>query len=241
MMILREKIWAIAILGLSLVLSSIIFGVFFYQSRMPEKTIRVVGVATKRFGSDIIKWRVTLSRSSGVNDLKNSFFLIKNDLQAFVELLKTNGVNEKDLTIQPVNTNPIYSQNNNAGITGYSITQNMYLVSRNIATIEKIALNPNVLIEKGIMLQASGLEYYSSQLDDIKKELLAEATKDAKKRAEKIATSSGDKIDKIESARVGVFQITEPYSTEVSDYGVYNTSTKQKDITVTMNVVFDLK
>jgi hypothetical protein len=57
----------------------------------------------------------------------------------------------------------------------------------------------------------------------------------------KIAASSGNRITNIESARVGVFQITEPYSTEVSDYGVFNTATKDKDITVTMNVVFRLE
>ncbi len=42
-------------------------------------------------------------------------------------------------------------------------------------------------------------------------------------------------------ANVGVFQITEPYSTEISDYGVFDTNTKEKDITVTMNVTFNLK
>ena len=78
-------------------------------------------------------------------------------------------------------------------------------------------------------------------MSEIKRELLAEATSDARRRAAEIARSSGDRIAKIESARVGVFQITEPYSTEVSDYGIYSTATKEKDITVTVSVVFSLK
>ena len=40
------------------------------------------------------------------------------------------------------------------------------------------------------------------------------------------------------AARAGVFQITEPYSTEVSDYGVHNTSTRVKEITVTVHATF---
>lgn len=239
---MRGKLVTITILGLSLVLSSVIFGLFFYQSRLPEKTIRVVGAATKRFGSDIIKWRVTISRTTGANDIKSGYSLLRNDLQAFTAMLKANRIPVKDLTIQPVNTSPIYSQyDKNTGISGYNITQSMYLISNDVATIEKIALEPGILIEHGLFLQSSNLEYYSSQLDTIKKELLAAATRDAKQRAMKIAASSGNRITNIESARVGVFQITEPYSTEVSDYGVFNTATKDKDITVTMNVVFRLE
>jgi len=42
------------------------------------------------------------------------------------------------------------------------------------------------------------------------------------------------------NSAVGVFQITEPYSMEVSDYGVHNISTWAKDITVTENASFVL-
>jgi hypothetical protein len=48
-------------------------------------------------------------------------------------------------------------------------------------------------------------------------------------------------LGKLREARAGVFQITEPYSTEVSDYGIYNTGTKQKSISVTLTAYFNLK
>jgi len=41
--------------------------------------------------------------------------------------------------------------------------------------------------------------------------------------------------------QVGVFQITSPNSTQVSDYGVYDTSTLNKDVTAVVNVTFALK
>jgi hypothetical protein len=43
------------------------------------------------------------------------------------------------------------------------------------------------------------------------------------------------------SARGGIFQSTEPYSTEVSDYGIYNTSARQKDVTVTVTAEFGVR
>jgi len=38
--------------------------------------------------------------------------------------------------------------------------------------------------------------------------------------------------------KAGVFQIIEPYSTEVESYGMYNTSSRKKDITVTVHAQF---
>lgn len=61
---------------------------------------------------------------------------------------------------------------------------------------------------------------------------------DTRRRAEEIAKNSGMSIEKMVSARAGVFQITEPYSTEVTDYGVYSTSTREKDVTVTVTASF---
>lgn len=235
---MRNRLIPVIILGVSLIVSSAVFGVFFYRSRLPQKTVRVVGAATQRFESDVVKWRVTLNRNTGLGDVKSGYDLINHDCQTFVSLMTANGIAEKDISVQPINTNQMMNQN---GPTGYNIQQSIYLVSRDIPTVERLALNPGALSDRGIILQSSSLEYYFSKLPDIKKEMLAAATRDAQSRAVEIAKSTGDKIDKIESARVGVFQITEPYSTEVADYGVYNTSTRIKDITVTVNVVFTLR
>jgi hypothetical protein len=38
-----------------------------------------------------------------------------------------------------------------------------------------------------------------------------------------------------------VFQITEPYSTDVSDYGIYSTATRRKNVTVTVTASFSLR
>lgn len=239
---MRSRLLFAGILGISLVASSVVFGAFFYQSRLPQKTVRVVGAATQRFDSDIVKWRLLLSRSVSAGELQSGYALLGKDLESLIELLKANGFGEDDLTIQPINVNPVFSQYERSGSpAGYSIVQSVYLISSDIPKVEHLALNPGTLSSRGIMLQSSNLEYYFSKLSDIKKSLLAKATADARRRGDEIAKGTGDRISKIDSARVGVFQITEPYSTEVSDYGIYNTATREKDITVTVSVVFRLK
>lgn len=226
------------ILGVAIILAAAVFGVLFYQSRSHVNTVAVVGSATERFESDIIKWRISISRSVGLDEIRNGYTLIKNDLQVVTDELKSRGINEKDITIQPVNTSQRYD--NNGQPVGYELQQGLFVVSGDISKVENLALNPGALFER-VFISQSYLEYYFSKLSDIKKQLLAEATKDAGRRAEEIAQNAGAEIDNIESARSGVFQITEPYSTEVSDYGIYSTSTRLKDITVTVRVSFTLK
>lgn len=52
--------------------------------------------------------------------------------------------------------------------------------------------------------------------------------------------ATGDSLGKLRGVNVGVFQVTSPNSTEVSDYGVYDTSTLEKDVTAVVNVTFAL-
>lgn len=228
-----------AILGISLIISAIIFGLFFYNSRAPEKTIKTVGAATESINSDIIKWRVTISRNADLDGLQQAYEDIRADLAAFKKVLKEQGIDTKKMGIQPVVTNKNY--NSQGMVTGYSIQQSFYLISKEMKKVEDLALNPALFTKRGLLVQNSNLEYYNSQLDQVKRELLAKATEDANLRGNEIAKGTGDKIGKIQSARVGVFQITEPYSTEISDYGIHNTSTKEKEITVTVHVVFAMK
>ena len=226
-------------LGISLILAAFVFGILFYSARTTANTINVVGMATKRFDSDIVKWRLTISRNTGLNDVTQGYSLIQTDLQFLRKVLAEKGLQESELTIQPINTMLNYSREGQ--VTGYNLQQGVFVITSNIKAVEDIALNPSDLFGRGIVLQNSDLEYFYSKLSDIKMELLAEATKDAQKRAEEIANSSGVGLGTVTNLRTGVFQITEPFSTEVSDYGMYNTRTKQKDISITVRAAFKIK
>jgi hypothetical protein len=228
----------VVLISASLIIAALVFGIFFYNARSSDDTINVVGMASKRFDSDIVKWRITIGRNTGLNDVSTGYLLIQNDLQFLKKLFTEKGLQEKELTIQPINTLSNYSREGQ--ISGYNLQQGVFVITSNITAVEDIALNPAALIDKGIILQNSNLEYFYSKLSDIKMELLAEATKDAQKRAFEIARNSNVHLGNVTSLRVGVFQITEPFSTEVSDYGMYNTQTKQKDITVTVRASFKI-
>ncbi|MFB3895411.1 MAG: SIMPL domain-containing protein [bacterium] len=226
-------------LGFSIIIASIIFGLFFYASRANKETISVIGTATKRYESDIIKWKVTITRIADLKDMKSGYDQLQKDELTLVDLLKANGVDSTDITIQPIISEQKYDRNGQQ--IGFTLRQIIFVISKDLTKVEKLALNPKFIIDKGIILDSANIEYYFSNLPEIKRELLALATQDAKKRAQEVAKNAGVELNKLIAAHSGIFQINEPYSTEVQSYGVYNTATRQKDINITLNATYTLK
>lgn len=226
-------------IGVCMIASALVFGIFFYNARIVDNTVKVVGSAGKQFGTDKVKWQLRISRNVTVYTLAEGYSQLKKDVDLIVAQLKASGIDPKSISMQALNTNPVYS--GTGTISNYTLQQALYVISDSVATVEKIALNPEAIASKGIIIEFSRLEYFYSKVDEIKRELLGDAAKDAKLRAEEIAKSSGKKVGLLKNAQAGVFQITEPYSNEVSGYGMYDTSTKDKEIKVTVRAEFELK
>ena len=71
--------------------------------------------------------------------------------------------------------------------------------------------------------------------------MLAEATKDARKRAEMISQNAGNELGELKYADMGVIQITPLYSNEISDYGMNDTYSLEKEITAIVHCEFKIK
>ena len=227
-----------AVLALGIVIGATIFGAYLYNSRAETSTIQVTGSATEQFVSDIAKWRLSIARQVGDFELSTGYEQLRNDLIQLTADLQAAGIDSSDISIQPVNAHPMWGREGER--TGYNVTQSLFIISDNPEAIERLALNPGELLESGVLLEGSYIEYYYSRIDELKHSLLALATEDARARAEEIAGGEeGRSVGTMMSGRAGVFQITEPYSTEVSAGGMYSTSTKAKEISVTVHATFE--
>jgi uncharacterized protein len=110
--------------------------------------------------------------------------------------------------------------------------------SNDVDKIAALSRQVTELINQGMLIESVPPEYLSTKLGDLKIEMLAEAAKDAKLRAQQIADATGSKIGPVQAARMGVLQITPPGSNVVTDYGVNDTSSIEKDITAVVNITF---
>ena len=126
--------------------------------------------------------------------------------------------------------------------TGYKLTQTVTVESTNIDRVEVVSREVTKLIESGIEISSLEPSYFYTKLSELKIDLLAKASADAKKRAETIAVNSGGALGKILRADMGVFQITAPNSNEDFSYGgAFNTSSKNKKASITIRINYAIK
>ncbi len=223
-------------LGLSIIIAALVFGFFFYQSRSNRDYVQVLGAATEPFESDIVKWNITFEENTDLDNMRDGYLNIQEKRDKLVSILNGKGISEEDININPITTQKRWDRDGE--VVGYVLSQPLFIISSGVEAIENLALNPNELLEQDIFFQVSSLEYFYSQIDELKKDLLALATRNARERAEKILQESGHKPGKMIWSQAGVFQIIEPYSTEVQSYGMYNTSSRKKEIKVTVHAQF---
>jgi uncharacterized protein len=234
---------ASAVLAVGLILSSLIFGWFFSKTKKTEEAITVTGSARKRVKSDLVVWSVSVTYQAPV--LADAYRPLSENVPRVKQYLIGKGVSENQITISSITTTALKKLDTNgmetSEISGYSLRQYLEVRSGDVDNIAQIARDATELINQGILVESNAPQYYYTQVGDLKIEMLGEAAKDAKMRAERIAASTGDQIGTVRSAKMGVMQITAADSTEVSDAGIYDTSSIDKDMTAVLNISFAIE
>ena len=236
---MRERIPLIAgfaLLGLAIGLGAVVLagGI---RDRNRNDTITVTGSAKARIVSDYIVWYASVTSQATTPQAAlpplNGWF---DQVRSF---LTDQGAQAGEITTNPVSTDTL---TNNAGrVTGYKLTRSFEVRSSRLSAIAALVEASQKLLAQGVPLQAQPPQYVYTRLPDLRPKLLADATKDALKRAKVLVEATGAHLGGLRGVDVGVFQVTAPNSTDVSDYGVYDTSTLRKDVTAVVNVTFALK
>jgi uncharacterized protein len=236
-----------AIIALAIIVTAIIFAGAYKSKFNKQVTISVTGLAEKSFTSDLIVWRGDYQRKS--MDLKEAYGMIKNDETNVRQYLKSNNIADNEFVFSSISIEKEFdSKFNEQGkqissvFTGYKLSQMVTVESKNISRVEVVSREVTKLIESGIEISSLEPSYFYTKLSELKIDLLAKASADAKKRAETIAENSGGALGKILKADMGVFQITAPNSNEDFSYGgAFNTSSKNKKASITIRINYSIK
>ena len=228
------------VLAVGLILATTIGGWFFVKGKRGDQTITVTGSAKRQIKSDSVIWKSAISYQAPV--LSEAYKSLSEAVPKVKAYLVSKGIPDNEITVSSISSQTLHGRTSDGGetseITGYSLRQELEVRSKEVDKIGKIAREATELINQGILLESMAPEYYYTQLGGLKIEMLAEAAKDAKTRAEKIAESTGSSIGSVKTARMGVLQITPAGSNEVSDSGMNDTSSLDKDITAVVSIGF---
>lgn len=242
----KESFIPVLIASIGFVLGLYFLGSAIKNRNKSDNTITVTGLGTKTFTSDLITWKGNFARNSF--ELQEAYSRLEQDRKVISEYLVGKGIRQDELVFSAVDIQKLYSYNNspNGGssqtFNGYQLSQSVSIESKEVAKIEGISRNITEIINRGIEFTSSPPNYFYTKLASLKQEMIADGTKDARERAEKIAENSGAKLGGLKKASTGVIQITAPNSTE--DYswgGTFNTQSKEKEARITIKLEYLVK
>jgi len=225
-----------AILATGLITAS---GVLVKGIRNANDTITVTGASTERITSDYVDWSVEVSQSGPSQQA--SYQGLQPAVERTVAFLRAQGIAADELELDSVKSEKEIvrdPRNGELRSTTWTTKQAILIGSWDVAKIYKISGRIGQLIGQGIPLTINEPAYTYTRLAEKRVDMLAKATRDARNRAGAIARQAGSGIGAITNADTGTFQITVPNSTEANNYGSYDTSTIDKDITAVMAVTF---
>jgi len=225
------------IIGLSLILCAIIAGSTLVKIKGLGQTISVTGAGFKPIVSDFAVWEGRVSVSSPTLD--TAYGELKEDLKIVERFLQKEGFVGSDYEIGTVSI--MKTMNRDREVTGYNLVQTVKIEMADVDRITRIAKKSSSLIEGGVEFESRPPRYIFTGLEPLKLEMIKAATENAKMRAEQLAESTGKKVGAPRSARVGVFQIRPMHSQEVSDYGVNDQSSIEKEIVCTVHISFSIE
>ncbi len=233
----------VSIGGIIFLISIIILVMTWKSNYNSNQTITVTGSATKQIISDLAILKGTLTTQSLTAEA--AYKELENERPALLKFLASKGFPEEKVELSAITHFPIYETSASGyqtqNIKGYTYNQQVEIQSKDVTKIKQLAIDIASVIEKGVNFNVNPPEYYYTNLSQLKIDMQAEAAKDAMIRAEKIAKATGRKLGAMKSARMGVLQITPKFSNQVSDYGINDISSIDKEITAVVNASFKIE
>lgn len=240
-----EKLEKFQLVLLALILAIGIFSATRYATNsFAKESISVTGSAYEIVKSDSGKLSFDLKVQAPTK--VEAYKIMKSQMPLVEKYLLGKGIKKESIEIKTYNGYFTYKYNTVARaytneVESYRLSQPFEVTSDDVNKIKEISLDIQNLLDRGIDININQTSYFYSKLSDLKVKLLEAATNDAKARASAMLKATNDKVGKIQSVKMGVFQITEIDSTSVSDMGINDTSTIDKKVTAVANVVFKVK
>jgi len=202
-------------------------------------SITVTGSAKTSAVADNAVWNLNVSEIS--QQVSVAVKKIGTSVDALSKYLVAGGLASDAIEVGGVTTfaNNEYVNGNSTGrILSYQANQSVVVRSKDVDLIKKLSNGMGALLQTGVNINNYGPQFYVSNLDKLRPQLLAEAMVDAKARGVSITKAVGSKLGPVLAVTSGPVQVTQPDSVDTSAGGMYDTSSIPKSVSVTVSVSF---
>ncbi|RVU31071.1 SIMPL domain-containing protein [Neptunomonas marina] len=204
------------ILGISLILGLSTLGYFLTEAasryKAFDRSVTVKGLSEREYKADIVLWPIQFNVAS--NDLAELYSRVERQTQWIKEYLINSGISAEEISVAAPNITDKSAQQygGDSGATyRYSAFQTVTVYSNNVDKARSVMGNLSSLGKRGIVFIGNNYEgqteYFFTRLNEVKPEMIEEATRKAREVAQKFAADSESKLGKIKRASQGQFSI----------------------------------
>lgn len=206
--IIEAVIVAAGLLFLGLSIRS---GIKIFSQR--DRVVSVKGLAEMEVKADKVIWPLFYKEVG--NDLNQLYDNLKSKNQTIVSFLKSNGLTDDEISVSAPKTVDLQADRySNREISyRYNITSVITVTSDKIDLVRKLMNEQGDLMKQGVALSSDEYQYnvqfMFTKLNEVKPQMIEEATKNAREAAQKFAKDSNSKLGKIKKANQGLFSIND--------------------------------
>ena len=208
-----------------------------YNAKIALNTAEVKGLAERRVEADTAYWTIQYSVSGKQRtDIPQLYERSEDDQAKIVSLLQASGFSDEEVKPGVINyfKQEFRDENQKLVEETHELVGEIVVQTTQVHLVSDVRSQLNTLIAQGLDVKNNAPAYYFTKLNEIKPEMLKEATTNARIAANEFATNAGVTVGGIRRARQGGFVIRDVGR----DYG--DTEKIAKDVRVVTNVTFFL-
>lgn len=183
----------------------------FVKARTGDRFVTVKGISERDVMADMALWPIRfIAAANNLEVVQSKIQQDRNRIQLFLE---NHGITAEAVEIQSIEVTDRTAETYQSGPyeNRFVMTQTLMIRSDKVETINKASQDIGTLIEAGVILNSQyfggGPTYLFNRLTELKPEMIAEATQNARSSAEQFAHDSGSELTGIRRANQGVFVI----------------------------------
>jgi hypothetical protein len=201
---------AASVLALGVAAAGGFIGRGLFAARATERTVTVKGLAEREVDADLAFWPISFTATA--NELEEAQARADRAAERIRAFLRQRGF--EDAEVQPGSptvTDRMAEGGSSAQTLERYVVRGLLIVrSPKITKVREASGEAARLVAEGVVLVRDyevRTQYLFTQLDAIKPDMIAEATRDARHAAEQFAQDSGSRVGAIRTAQQGYFSI----------------------------------
>lgn len=227
-----SNIWIISVaLIISFGINALLIGRSLQRFKTEDRSVSVKGFSEREVKADLAVWIIQTRIAD--NDLMEGSRAVEIAKNKVIGFLLQNQIKQDEIIIEGVGVLDKKAQQYDNFQQGnafrYLITQNLQIRSKNVDLIQKVSRMTGELLQVGVFLSSSDygnpLQFYFTKLNDIKPEMITEATQNARKAAEQFAKENDSELGQLKKANQGLFTIVDRTASLSGSEGGYASGT----------------